>query len=153
MRCSFAFSTMCIPPRSRVVVCVDVSQSFQGAVANVVEAVCRDLANADDDVLDSFVCFAGSATTKEGMRALVSTGGAGVGTVLEEIAARLPTDETLLEPLVEALQQLASARRVSRVVIVSDGAFSDCAADAITTMQSRLSVPVSLRSGTPSSAR
>lgn len=134
------------PARSRAIVCVDVSQSFSSAVGDIVEAVCGELVNAGDEVLDSFICFAGRATTRAGMQALVTAGSEAVRTAIAGVAGGLQTDETLIEPLLLELRHLIDVNRGSRVIIVGDGAFSDCTADPIATIQSRLGVPVSIRS-------
>jgi hypothetical protein len=128
------------PPVATAVLCIDLSQSFRSRVNAALYRARANLRSRGATVLDSFVCFADTATTSTGMRAFMG-GDVDNLSLLENIAPL--GDGTQLLPLINEIRALADGTTIAELLLVSDAVFSD-ASSAVDTLAAEFGTPVRL---------
>ena len=109
----------CHPPLTRIVICIDMSSSFDASRSKALHEAAAALAGQIDDVADVYVCFAGSAQATTGMRAFLRSGGA------ETLPVPRLNPGTALGPLIDELRKVMPAHAPTRVEMISDGEFAE----------------------------
>jgi hypothetical protein len=106
------------PAIAVTLVCIDASGSFVATLPSVLPRVTELLDDCEQEILDEFVCFAGTAVRKNHLRSWLadpteshtaSSLGIGAG--------------TNASPLIDAVNAAVRDSDVTRVVLVTDGAF------------------------------
>lgn len=105
---------------SRLLVCLDMSGSFEGQRADAFARACEILREDPSTVLDTFVCFSGNAVRQTGLRAKLIDENIEVPTCTVELQ-----DGTNWEALRTCILDVQRETSVGRVLLVSDGEFSD----------------------------
>lgn len=108
---------VCHPPLTQILVCIDMSSSFDATRPKALRNAAAALAGQIDDVADVYVCFAGSAQVAAGMRQFLRSGGA------EPLPVPRLNPGTSLAALMDELRKVMQARGQMRVEVIGDGEF------------------------------
>jgi hypothetical protein len=107
------------PISKKALICLDLSQSFFSTLSANLPALRIKLLSDPNyvEILDEYVCFAGSAGVVRGIRKWLSDSSK------ELLLANNLAAGTSARPLVEAARAIIKAHHVTRLLLVSDGQF------------------------------
>ena len=107
------------PQNETIVVCVDFSSSFKERRKQAFQEAVKKLRSLEGRVLDTYICFAGDAIAVEGMKTFLRA----------EQQTQLPEpnvqDGTSVEGIIRHLKRIATSTTVTRIMVISDGQFSE----------------------------
>ncbi len=128
----------CHPFIATTLVCLDISQSFLPHLQSVLPAVVGALEQGNGQWLDDFVCFAGSAVRRTGLRAWLNSDSTA------ELSSLGLDEGTKIEPLIQVIFEVVQGTGINRIVLVTDGVFDVPLDVLIQRLRSEMNVSVEI---------
>ncbi len=108
---------VCHPPLTQILICIDMSSSFDSTRPKALRDAAAALAGQIDNVADVYVCFAGGAKAATGMRDFLRSGGG------ETLPVPQLNPGTSLGSLIDELRKVVTAHGPMRIEVIGDGEF------------------------------
>ncbi len=107
------------PISGKAVLCIDFSSSFRKRCDQAFQAAIKKIQSMETNVLDSYVCFAGEAITKSGIRNIIF---GGAQPVIPDLQLH---DGTSIQNVINELKKISATSPITHIIMISDGQFSE----------------------------